>query len=324
VQSKRRRLLVLAAALAAARPVVAERKFRIGILDPGDAPEAERDVYWGEMLQRLKELGYERGRNLVVDMSRGDGKPARLQGLARTLAEKNPDVIVVSTTPGVRTVMAVTATIPIVFPTAGNPVEAGLVQSLARPGGNVTGQSIIGTDTAAKRIELLLELVPNAKRLAFIGPGSNRSVAAVLRALEQAARTRSLEFRHLDATNEAASIERAFARLPTAPVDALIVSAILAGRRRELAALAERHRLPAIYAYQEHLDAGGLVAFGPDLRLAYRRTADYVHRILQGASPADMPVEQVRFSVGVNLKAARAIGITVPRSFLLRADRIIE
>jgi putative ABC transport system substrate-binding protein len=323
VDRKRRGLLVLAAALAAPFPALAQRRFRIGILDPGNVPRPERGEYWRVMLERLKELGYEEGRNLVVDFRRGDGTRARLPGLARDLVATGPDVIVASTTPGVQAAMAATATIPIVFPTAGNPVGAGLVQSLARPGGNVTGQSIIQTDTAGKRIELLLELAPHARRLAFIGPAANPSVAAVYRGLQEVAQAKGLALRQFDAV-DAEAIERAFARLADEPVDALIVSAILAGHRRQLAELAVRHRLPAIYTFMEHLDAGGLMAFGPDLRLNYRRTAEYVHRLLQGARPADLPVEQGRVFVGINLRAAKEIGLAVPPSVLLRADRVIE
>ena len=323
MQSKRRGLLVLAAALALPRPTLAEGTFRIGVLDPGNAGSAERTELWRAMLERLRELGYEEGRNLVVEFKWGGGERERLPQLAGELAAASPAVIVAVTTPGVRAAMAATASIPIVFPTAGNPVESGLVKSLARPGGNVTGQSIVQADTAAKRLELLLEVVPRAKRLGFIGPAANASVAEVFRSLQEAASAKGIEVRQLDARDPPA-IARAFAGLSAAPIDALIVSAILAAHRRPLAELAERHRLPAIYVFQEHLDAGGLLAFGPDIKRVYRRTADLVHRILAGAKPADMPVEQVHFSVGVNLKAARAIGLTVPQSLLLRADRVLE
>ena len=323
MRTRRRSVLVLAGVFALPCLALAERTFRIGILDPGNASNAERGQLWHVMLERLRELGVDEGRNLVVEYRWGGGDHARLAGLARELVAMEPDVIVAVTTPGARAAMAATRSVPIVFPTAGNPVGAGLVKSLARPGGNVTGQSIIQTDTAAKRIELLLELVPRARRLGFIGPAQNASVAAVFRALKEAADAKELDLRQLDA-NDPAAIEREFNRFSSEPVDGLIASAILVGHRRQLAELAGRHRLPAIYVYQEHLDAGGVMTFGPDIKSAYRRTAEYVHRILQGARPADMPVEQVRFSIGVNLRAARAIGLTVPQSLLLRADRVIE
>jgi putative ABC transport system substrate-binding protein len=302
---------------------VAQRIYRVGILDPANGPRAEREELWRVMLERLRELGYEEGRNLAIDFRWGTGERERLPELARELAAKQPEAIVAVTTPGVRAAMAATASIPIVFPTAGNPIGAGLVKSLARPGGNVTGQSIIQTDTAAKRIELLLEVAPRARRLGYIGPASNASVAAVYRALKAAAEARGLELRQLDA-NDPAAIEREFAGFSAQPVDALVAAAILVGHRQQLAELAERHRLPTIYVFMEHLEAGGLIAFGPDVKAAYRRTAENVHRILQGAKPTDMPVEQVRFSVGVNLRAAKAIGIALPQSLLLRADRVIE
>jgi putative ABC transport system substrate-binding protein len=315
---------VLAAALGAAPPLArAQRTYRIGILDPGNASRADRTELWRVMLGRLRELGVGEGRNLAVEYRWGEGDHARLPALARELVAGEPDVIVAVTTPGARAAMAATTSIPIVFPTAGNPVGAGLVKSLARPGGNVTGQSIIQTDTAAKRIELILELVPRARRLGYMGPAGNASVVAVFRALKEAADAKGLDLRQLDADDPVA-IEREFGRFSSEPVDALIASAILVGHRRQLAELAERHRLPVIYVYQEHLDAGGLMTFGPDIKAAYRRTAENVKRILQGARPADMPVEQVRFSIGVNLRAAKAIGVTVPQSLLLRADRVIQ
>jgi putative ABC transport system substrate-binding protein len=275
------------------------------------------------MLERLNELGYEEGRNLLVDYRRGTGEVASVSKLARELVATQPDAIVAVTTPVVRAAMAATASIPIVFPTAGNPVGSGLVKSLARPGGNVTGQSIIQTDTAAKRIELLLEVAPQATRLAFIGPAGNRSVAAVYRELLIAASARGVEIRHVDALN-AQSIENVFARFSTETVDALVVSATLVTHRHRLAELAVQHRLPAIYVFLENLEAGGLIAFGPDLRAIYRQTGELVHRILQGTKPADIPVKQVQFIVGVNLRAAKTLGLTVPQSILLRANRVIE
>lgn len=319
---RRRALFVLAAGLAAA-PLLApaQRAFRVGIL--GNGTKDENAVYWSVTLDRLRELGYAEGRNLVIESRWGEGELARLPGLAVDLVATGPDVIVAISTPGARAAMAATATIPIVFPAAADPVAAGLVKSLARPGGNVTGQSIVVADTAAKRIELTLLVVPNARRLGLIGPASNPGVAAVHRQLQDAARERKLDLQQFDA-NDANAIERAFVQIRAASVDGLIVAAILVRHREQLARLAVRHRLPVIYVFPEHLDAGGLITFGPDLRSLYRRTADSVHRILQGAKPRDMPVEQAGVVLGVNLKAARAIGVTIPQSLLVRADRIIE
>lgn len=322
-QMGRRRFLIASGAMLASKVARGERVFRVGILERGTSSKKERTRLWRSMLERLNELGYEEGRNLVVDYRRGTGEVASLSKLARELVATQPDAIVAVTTPVVRAAMAATASIPIVFPSAGNPVGSGLVKSLARPGGNVTGQSIIQTDTAAKRIELLLEVAPHAKRVVYIGPVRNRSVAAVYRELQKVASARGVELRHVDALN-AQSIENVFARFSTETVDALVLSAILVSHRHRLAALAAEHHLPAIYVFLEHLDAGGLLTFGPDLRAMYRRTGELVHRILQGAKPADTPVEQVQFVVGVNLRAAKTLGLTVPQSILLRADRVIE
>jgi putative ABC transport system substrate-binding protein len=307
----------------AAAPLLApaQRAFRVGIL--GNGTKDENAAYWSVTLDRLRELGYAEGRNLVIESRWGEGELARLPGLAVELVATGPDVIVAISTPGARAAMAATATIPIVFPAAADPVGAGLVKSLARPGGNVTGQSILVADTAAKRIELTLLVVPKARRLGLIGPASNPGVAAVYRQLQDAARERKLDLQQFDA-NDADAIERAFVQMRAASVDGLIVAAILVRHREQLAGLAVRHRLPVIYVFPEHLDAGGLITFGPDLRSLYRRTADSVHRILRGAKPGDMPVEQARVVLGVNLKAARAIGVTIPQALLARADRVIE
>ena len=302
---------------------IAQRVFRVGILNPGIMSRDERLVLWRVMLERLRALGYEEGRNLLVTYHWGSGNPKDNPEVARDMVASNPDIIVAIGTPAVRAAMAATQSIPIVFPTAGDPVGSGLVKSLARPGGNVTGQSIIQTDTAGKRIEYLLKVAPNAKRVAYLGPAANRAVAAVYRSLQKVATAKGLELRHVDA-RDVPSIENAFARFSAEPVDALVLSAILVGHGHLLAKLAAQHRLPAIYVFMENLDAGGLMAFGPDLRVAYSRLGDLVHRILQGASPADTPVEQMQFFLGMNLSAARAIGVTVTPELLLRADRIIE
>ena len=319
----RRRFLVAFAAMLASKFARGQRVFRVGILESGAGSKQERMRLWRSMLERLNELGYEEGRNLVVDFRWGTGAAAPLSKLARELAATQPDAIVAVTTPVVRAAMAATTTIPIVFPSAGNPVGSGLVKSLARPGGNITGQSIIQTDTAAKRIELLLELAPRTRRLAFMGPAENRSVAAVYQELRNAASARGVELLHFDAL-DAQSIENAFARFSAERVDALVVGAILVSHRHRLAELAAHHRLPAIYVFLENLDAGGLITYGPDLQAIYRRTGELVHRILQGAKPADIPVEQVQFVVGVNLRTAKTLGLTVPQSILLRAERVIE
>jgi len=323
-----RRTFLFAGGAILVAPLVgrAQRVYRIGKLerDPGSQrARDERTRLWRSMLERLSELGYEEGRNLVLDVRRVMGDAAAASKLARELVSSRPDVIVAVTTPVVRAAMAATTSIPIVFPTAGDPVGSGLVKSLARPGGNVTGQSVIQTDTAAKRIELLLELAPHAKRLAYVGPARNRAVRAVSKALLEGAQARGVELRHFDVT-DVQSMEKAFARFSAEAVDGVIVAAILLVHRRRLAELAAQYRLPAIYVFQEHLDAGGLISFGPNLQACYRRTAEQVHRILQGATPAELPVEQVHFVVGVNLRAAKALGVTIPQSILLRADRVIE
>jgi len=295
---------------------------RIAILEYGDKNARVR--VWSAFQERLRELGYREGRNLVVERRWADGIQDRLPELARELVSAQPEVIVAESTPATRAAAQATRTIPIVFPFAGDPVGAGLVASLARPGGNVTGFSFFASDTAGKRIQLLQEVAPDAKRIGLLGPAGNRGIQAMFRQLQKLAPARNAVVRLLDA-KDPATIQREFDRLAVDPVDALIVGAIHVPNRVQIADLAVRYKIPAIYFFRDHIESGGLISYGPDLDAQYRRVAEYVHRLLQGAKPADLPVEQpTKLWLGVNLKAARAIGRTVPQSLLLLADEVLE
>lgn len=294
---------------------------RVAILEHGD--KAARAAMWRVFEARLRELGYVEGSNLVLVRRWADGADARLAAMAQELVAAAPEAIAVTTTPGTQAVMRATSTLPIVFIGSADPVAAGLVASLARPGGNVTGVSAQLVDVNEKRLGLMREIVPQAKRFALLGP-DNDGVRAVLKRLQAVAPSLGVEVRLVEAS-DAATIERAFARLPAEGVDALLVAAALVQHNRQLIGLAERHRVPASYIQKEALEAGALLVFGPDTTAYYRRAAEYMHRILSGAKPAELPVEQPRaFWVGVNQRTAKALGLSVPASVLLSADRVIE
>lgn len=294
---------------------------RVAILEQGD--KATRAAGWGVFEERLRELGYLEGKNLVLVRRWADSIDARLPALAQELVAGAPELIVVTTTPGTQAVMRATNTLPIVFIGSADPVTAGLVASLARPGGNVTGLSAQLVDVNEKRLGLMHEIVPQAKRFALFGP-DNDGVRAVLKRLQAVAPSIGVEVRLVEAS-DAATIERAFGRLRAERIDALLVASALAQHNRQVIALAEKHRVPASYVQKEALEAGALLVFGPDTSAHYRRAAEYAHRILSGAKAAELPVEQPKvFWLGVNRRTAKTLGLSVPNSVLLSADRLIE
>jgi putative tryptophan/tyrosine transport system substrate-binding protein len=312
-------LLCAASASLAQGPPAARR---IALLDDGD--QTGRAHLWRAFTQRLEELGFTEGRNIAIERRWSGSAPERMSSAAEQIVREKPDVIVTSGTSVTRAVLERTSTIPVVFTNVGNPTGAGLVASLPRPGGNATGLSILGAETHAKRLELLGEVIPRGTRFGFLGPASNRSVVASLQELQRVARARKRTVLMLDAA-DGAGIERAFASLLGQRVEGVIVASMLLPHRRQVVELAARYRVPAIYVSNDFLEEGGLIAFGPDLALQYRRAADYVHRILRGARPADLPVEQpTMLALGINLRTAKALGIEIPPALLLRADRVIE
>jgi len=295
---------------------------RIAILEYGDT--VARASSWAAFNDRLRELGYVEGKNLLVERRAAQGVDAQLPALGRELLASRPEVVLVNTTPATQVLMRLTDTVPIVFTGAADPVGTGIVASLARPGGNVTGFSSQLVDINEKRLELLREILPRAKRFALLGPGSNRGVQAVLKRLQASSRSLGVEVRLVDAGDPGA-IERAFERFRSEPVDALLVASVLVAYNGQIVDLSRKARIPASCIQKGVLEAGALVVFGPDTDAHYRRAADYAHRILTGTKPADLPVEQPKdFWLGVNLQTARALGLNIPQSILLRADRVIE
>jgi putative ABC transport system substrate-binding protein len=279
--------------------------------------------------QGLRDLGYVEGRNVVIEYRDAEGKPERLPALAAELVGLKADVIVASDTPAALAAKQATRTLPIVFIGAGDPVTSGLISSLPRPGGNVTGLSLLAPELRGKRLELVTQAVPGVTRVAVLWqPGGlgERTGKDQLKEVEVAARALGVRLQVVEARGPA-DFDRAFSDMTRARAGALTVlgSAMFANERRRLVDLAAKHRLPGVYGFREYVDAGGLMAYGPNVADLFRRAATYVDKILKGTKPGDLPVEQpTKFELVINLKAAKALGLTIPPSLLGRADQVIE
>jgi putative ABC transport system substrate-binding protein len=320
-------MLVLALALLAA-PLAAsaEQVFRIGILGnvPLTDPEGSRN--WGAFIQGLRDLGYVEGRNITIEHRSSEGHYERLPELAAELARLKVDVIVVPASQNAFAAKQATRTIPIVMTGDPDPVGAGLVVSLARPGGNVTGLSMLSPEMVGKELELLKEIVPRVSRVAILVNPTNPTQTLWLGHAKVAARTLGVELQALEARGPD-NFERAFAAMTRERAGALFVVAdgMFLLHRTRIVGLAAKHRLPAMYALRGFVDAGGLVVYGASLSDNSRRAATYVDKILKGANPADLPIEQpTKLELVINLKTAKALGLTIPPSVLLRADEVIQ
>lgn len=277
-------------------------------------------------MRGLNELGYQEGRNIVIERRFADNKAEALPMLAAGLARMNLDLVVVAPEQAAVAMKQAAPTVPIVMATAGEPVGTGVVVSLARPGGTVTGLSNVSIDIIGKQIQLLKQAIPGISRVAFLTNAHNLSKAIQLRAAQAAAQSLYVELVFEEAQG-AADFERAFAAMAQARPGALVVAVdpLMFGERRRLAELAVKYRLPAISPFREFADAGGLMAYGANLTDMFRRSAVYVDKILRGAKPAQLPVEQpTLFVLVINLRTAGLLGINIPRPVLLRADKVIE
>ena len=324
-----RRELILAfggaAATLAPLPLSAQspsKIWRIGVLEttsmPLNAPNFDA------FRQSLRDLGYVEGQNLIIEYRSAEGRGERFTELAADLLRLNVHVIVTRGTPAVLAAKKATTTTPIVMAAMGEPLM--VVASLAHPGGNITGLSGYSTDLEAKRAEVIKELIPGAVRIAGLYNMGNPVVPPQWNELQTAARKLGIEPQLLD-IRKAEDIAPAFDDASRQHAGAIMVSvdALTQENRRLIAELAANHRLPAIYVSKEYIDAGGLIAYGPSYPDLYRRAAIYVDKVLRGASPSNLPVEQpTKFELIINLKAARAIGIEVPMTLLVRADEVIE
>ena len=282
---------------------------------------------WDACRDGLRELGYVEDRDVVLEPRWADGHHDRLPRLVGELVRMNVAVIVAAATPANLAAKAAAGTIPIVMVAVADPVGAGLIGSLARPGGTVTGLTLLTPDLSGKRLALLLDVLPrNAKRIALLTNLDNGSHDVFVRETSRAAKTRGIELHRVDA-RQREHLEPSFDAIKQAGASGLIVfdDPVLWNFRGEIVALATRHSLPVMYGYREFTDQGGLMSYGPHRPDLYRRTAIYVDKILKGAKPGDLPIEQpTRFELIINLKTARALGLTIPPSVLVRADHVIE
>ncbi|MEW6687795.1 MAG: ABC transporter substrate-binding protein [Pseudomonadota bacterium] len=296
----------------------------IAILD--DASEDARPELWKVFSKRLAELGYVEGKNLRVDKRYAGGVSERLGTLAAEAVARGPAVIVVAGTPSALAARRATGTIPIVIAGLADPVGVGLVASLARPGGNVTGLSIVTGDAGPKWLDLLREIAPAARRIAFLTDASNKGAQLVYARLEEHARRLNVAARLFDGREQAA-LEQSLDAIARERFGGLIVSAtaVLLKHRDRIVRFAAQARIPALYGRRDYADAGGLLSYAAEFPVIYARAADYVDRIARGAKPSELPVEQPNIvRMVTNLKAARALGINVPQSILLRSDEVIE
>ena len=307
-------------------PLTAQQKAKavIGALVGTTARSAAPGV--AAVRQALSEAGYVEGQNLTIEYRWAEGRSDQLSALAADLVDRKVDVIVVSTLLGAKAAKNATSTIPIVFATGADPVGEGLVDSLARPGGNLTGVSFLTVELHPKRFELLRELFPQARTIGLLVNPNNPYNEQLMPAVQAAAQKEGLQLHILKASTES-EIDAAFAALVQQQTGTLIVSAdaLFFYRREQLVELAARHAVPAIYEYREFVTAGGLISYGAGLTTVFRQVGVYTGKILKGSKPADLPVVQpTTFELVINLKTAKAIGLTIPPSILSRADEVIE
>ena len=292
---------------------------RIGVLRVGPLPSSFIEPF----RQALRELGYIEGQTITIEYASA-GSVAQLADLATDLVRSKVDVVLASGTPSVLPARNATRTIPVVFVAAIDPVAAGVVASLARPGANVTGVSAVHGDATAKRLQLLKELLPKASRIAFLVRATSPATAQYVKSAELAARALGIQLQVLP-VREAGDIEAAFGAAQGASAVLLVDDAVLTSQRTLIAELALKHRLPTISGLSETVEAGGLMSYGPHYGDLYRRAAAQVHKILKGAKPADLPVEQpTTFELIINLGTAKALGLSIPQPLLARADKVIE
>jgi putative ABC transport system substrate-binding protein len=317
---------LLAAPLAAeAQPP--EKVPRVGYLNPGSPSDPLSQRRLEAFRQGLRDLGYVEGQNIAIESRWAEGQYDRYPALAADLVRSKVDVIVAQSGAATQAAQQATRTIPIVMSLVNDPVGSGLVASLARPGGNVTGLTIISPDLVGKQLQLLKEVVPEVSRVALLRHPDNPASAAQLREAEAAARALGVRLQTLEARGPQ-EIDSAFAAMTRERAGALLIipDAIFVNQRRQIAELAAKRRLPSIYGGTTgYAEAGGLMVYGPNPLDLKRRAATYVDKILKGAKPGDLPVEQpTKFELVINLKTAKALGLTIPQSLLLRADEVIE
>jgi putative tryptophan/tyrosine transport system substrate-binding protein len=312
-------------------PFVAEAQSRagmarIGILTSQSPPgRGAGFVEFDAFVQAMRDLGYVLGQNLLIELRAAEGQPTRFPALAAELVDLKVDVIFAPSTPAVQAAKRATMTIPIVFAVAIDPVGDRLIASLARPGGNITGITSTALELAAKRLELLREALPGVRKIGVLAYPGFASAARALVAMQEAARTLGVQIQPVEARED--QFDAAFAELSRDRASALVVlpHGTYFRDRKVLADLAAKNRLPTMNEFRPYVDAGGLMSYGADVLDLYRHAARYIDRILKGAKPSELPVEQpTKFELVINAKTAKALGLTIPQSLLLRADQVIE
>jgi putative ABC transport system substrate-binding protein len=324
---KRRQFITLLGGAAVPWPLAAWAQqpvkiYRIGFLTAGSGGSPLQQ----EFAAALGALGYQENRNVLIERRYAAGDLTRLVDLAHDLVRAGVDVIVTEATPAAVAAKEATARIPIVMATSGDPVASGLIASLARPGGNVTGSATLSPELDRKRLELLRELVPSARRIAFFGNNLNSGEQIGFRGIQAAAAEIGIEAIFINATLPA-TFEMAFTTMTSRGADVAVVSPTPTNIEAlsQIVGSATRYRLPAVYGTREFADAGGLISYGANRLALSRRAATFVDRILKGAAPANLPVEQpTKFDLVVNVKAAKAIGLDIPLTLTARADEVIE
>jgi len=327
---ERRSFVALMSGGLLAAPFVAEAQkagkiYRIAYL--GNSSAALESELVAAFRQGLRDLNYVEGQNMAIEYRWAEGRYDRFPALVAEVVRLKVDVIVTAGTPAILAAKEGTKTIPIVMAAIGDPIAAGVIASLARPGGNVTGSTSMTPDIDGKRLELLKELVPGVSRIAVLWNPTNPNNAARMKQMQAAAKTLRLALEPLVGATDSQELDKGFRAIVAARAEALIMEsdrALLVHRER-IVDLASRRRLPALYPYREFVQAGGLASYEPSYPVMFRRAATYVDKILKGAKPADLPVEQpTKFEFVINLKAAKALSLTIPPPLLLRADELIQ
>jgi len=329
-QGQRRKFLLAAGALLTA-PLAAKaqqqsKPWRIGLFYFGSRQHVMESGRYAAFLQGMREVGYIEGKQFVVEARYADGNVERFSAVAAELVRSKVDVIVTTSTPVNRAMQKATSTIPIVMTLSPDPVKEGLAQSLARPGGNITGMTSSNLELSRKYLEVLTDTIPSISRIQVLFTTANSTHAAQLSNVRASAEKAGIKVQAFDVATWQ-DIAAAFADAARFRPDAAIILAdgLFVQHAKQLAELALKRNLPTIFGIGEFPEAGGLMSYGPDIRDNYRRAAKYVDRILKGAKPADLPIEQpTKFELVFNLKTAKALGVQIPKTMLFRADRVIE
>jgi putative ABC transport system substrate-binding protein len=327
----RRELVVALGAGALAGPVACfgqqqEKVWRIGVLATRNRPASIDTDVFGAFQRGMRELGYIEGKNLLLEFRWAEGRYDRLPALAAELVQAKMDVIVAAGAQDIGTAQRATATIPIVMATAPDPVANGFVKSLAHPGGNITGLSNVGVDISPKLLELLQSMAPKLSRVAVLLNPANPSHAMVLTSVQSAAQRTGARILKIEART-GPEIATAFSTMARGKADAVLIArdGLFIQQVRQIAELAAKNRMPSISGYREYAQAGGLMSYGQNPADSFRRAATYVDKILKGAKPADLPVEQPTiFELFINGRTAKALGLKIPQSLLISADKVIE